>query len=102
MWFTYLSTLRRSGSRQARPSRKNTCRLLLEPLEDRSLPSFLAPVSYPVDQSPNGPAAVAVGDFNHDGHPDLVVVNSGDDTISLFLGRRHHSDTAIADVIGDN
>lgn len=40
-------------------------------LEDRSLPSFLAPVSYAVD---NGPAAV--GDFTGDGKLDLVTANA--------------------------
>jgi hypothetical protein len=58
--------------------------LILEPLEDRTVPSFLAPVSYPVDTAPS---AVAVGDFNGDGKPDLVTANSpyGSD-VSVLLG----------------
>jgi hypothetical protein len=59
-------------------------------LEDRALPSFLAPVSYPVDQSPNGPAAVAVGDFTGAGRLDLVTANSysnstGSGSVSVLL-----------------
>jgi hypothetical protein len=42
-------------------------------------------------QSPFGagttPAAVAIGDFNRDGIPDLAVANSGgDNSVSIFLG----------------
>jgi Flp pilus assembly secretin CpaC len=33
-----------------------------------------------------GPVALATGDFNGDGHPDLVVANQTDGTISIFLG----------------
>jgi len=34
----------------------------------------------------NGPHSVAVGDFNHDGHLDLVTANSADGTLSVLLG----------------
>jgi hypothetical protein len=33
------------------------------------------------------PMSVAVGDFNGDGVPDLVVANNGDGTISVFMGK---------------
>ena len=33
-----------------------------------------------------GPISVAVGDFNGDGKPDLVVVNQGSNTVSVLLG----------------
>ena len=33
-----------------------------------------------------GPVALALGDFNGDGHQDLVVANQTDGTISIFLG----------------
>src|SRR5262249_51744637 len=58
-------------------------RLRLERLEDRNLPSFLAPVSYPVGANPT---AVATADFNGDAKLDLVVVNNGSDSIGILLG----------------
>jgi hypothetical protein len=82
MWFSYLSTLRRAGSQSTRPVRKRSCRLLLEVLEDRALPSFLTPGIYPVG---GGDPTVAVGDFTGTGIPDLVVANSG--AVSVFLGK---------------
>jgi uncharacterized protein (DUF2141 family) len=49
----------------------------LEALDDRSLPSFLAPVSYTFG-GPGSEQAVAVGDFNNDNHPDIVTTDVGD------------------------
>ena len=34
-----------------------------------------------------GPVAVAVGDFNGDGRPDVAVVNSGANSVSILLGQ---------------
>ena len=63
-------------------------RLRGEPLEDRTVPGFLAPVSYAVALAP---AAVATGDFNSDGTIDLVTANRGDSvntgSVSVLLGR---------------
>src|SRR5262245_31282754 len=42
----------------------------LEGLEDRTVLTFLPPVSYPAGTSPHG---VAVGDFNSDGRMDMAV-----------------------------
>lgn len=33
-----------------------------------------------------GPESVQVGDFNNDGHLDIVTANAGDNTLSVFLG----------------
>jgi hypothetical protein len=67
------------GSRPKPPG----CKLTVEPLEDRSLPSFLGPVGYPVGPSPQ---ALVAADFNGDGAPDLAVANSGSNTVSVLPG----------------
>ena len=46
-------------------------------------PSFLTLGPYSVG---NGPTAVAVGNFNGDSYPDLVVANGADSTVSVLLG----------------
>jgi hypothetical protein len=45
-------------------------------------PSFAAQQTFAVGMSPE---AVAVGDINGDGKPDLIVVNSGSNTVSVLL-----------------
>src|SRR5215471_19718316 len=62
--------------------------LTLETLEERTVLSFLPPVTFPVGVDPR---AVTVGDFNNDGKPDLAVVNSGpssasQSSLSILLG----------------
>src|SRR5262249_37772220 len=56
------ASTRRNG-RRSRPLR-------LELLEERALPSFLPAVPYPVGA---GPVGLAVGDWNGDDYPDLVI-----------------------------
>jgi hypothetical protein len=56
---------------------------MLEALEDRTVPSFLTPVTYPVG---TGPEAIATADLNGDGHIDLVTANAGSNNISVLLG----------------
>jgi hypothetical protein len=55
--------------------------------------SDLAPVSPPsaafdriVIPTGHGPGSIAVADLNHDHHPDLIVANSEDGTLSVLLG----------------
>jgi hypothetical protein len=59
------------------------CRLLLEALEDRMVPSFIAPVTYSVGA---GPQAIVTADLNHDGHLDIVTANAGSNNISVQIG----------------
>jgi hypothetical protein len=71
MWFQsvlksleFSSARTRAGrARRVAPRKRPvTCKLLLELLEDRTVPSFLPAVTYPVS---GAVAAVAVGDFNN-------------------------------------
>ena len=57
-----------------RTGRRVAFRPRLEPLDDRSLPSFLTPVNY--DAGAN-PFAVVANDFDNDGVLDLAVTNYG-------------------------
>ena len=34
----------------------------------------------------HSPSAVAAGDFNHDGRPDIAVTNKESNTVSILLG----------------
>jgi FG-GAP-like repeat len=45
------------------------------------------------------PDAIATGDFNGDGNPDLAVVNHDDGTVSIFFGRSDGSFTRSADYV---
>jgi FG-GAP-like repeat len=56
----------------------------LEELGARLLPSFTPLGVFPVGKSPQ---ALAVGDFNGDGKPDLATVNVGGNTLSILLNR---------------
>ena len=70
-------------------------KLTLETLEDRTVLSFLPPVTFPVGVLPR---AVTVADFNNDGKPDLAVVNPGpsststsQSSLSVLLGNGNGS-----------
>jgi len=79
--YTLRSQVGPAGSRRAgRPRRPQ---LALGLLEDRSLPSFLAPVNWP---AATNPAAVAVGNFNSGTVPDMVVANWSDSSVSVLIG----------------
>src|SRR5260370_13761781 len=92
-------TRRRLSPRQ-RPA---AIRLTLEALEDRRLPSFLAPVSYTVGLVPNDPTAVMTADFNGDGRLDLAVTNYYSNTVSVLLGNSDGTfQTALTSATGAN
>jgi len=77
----YVRSPRRGSSSERRVARRR--QLNLGHLEDRSVPSFLAPVNNPAG---GYPVAIASGLFNNDAIPDLVVANSAASTVSVFLG----------------
>src|SRR3984957_5928799 len=65
--------------------------------------SFTQPTGSPhtVGQSP---FAVAVGDFNGDGHADLAVANEGSNTVTILLGdgSGHFTTTGTPVAVGEN
>ncbi|MBI1917219.1 MAG: VCBS repeat-containing protein, partial [Planctomycetes bacterium] len=100
MWpHSWLDRLCRGASR-ARPCRRRTTTpLLLEVLEDRTVPSFVAPIaSYPTGSSPQ---AVLAADFTGDSLADLAVVNNGDNNVSVLKNLGGGSfDTALNSATG--
>jgi hypothetical protein len=60
----------------------NTVSILLGNGDGSFTVTAASPISVGMD-----PGALAVGDFNHDGKLDLMVANSGDKTITVFLGK---------------
>jgi hypothetical protein len=85
---SWLRALRRRSRTVARPG---SFVPRLDVLEDRTLPSgvsFSPPVQYSFndgESSFDGPTALAVGDFNGDGKPDLVLGINGYASTSLAL-----------------
>src|SRR5437879_5851382 len=77
---------RRSLPMRSSPSTRRCRRpfrhLLLERLESRVVPGFLAPLAF---DAGSGPVSVAVADFNGDGHLDLAVANFQSDNVSVLL-----------------
>jgi hypothetical protein len=74
--------------------RRRLFRPALETLEALVLPSFAAPVSYPIGTQPSptnnstGADGVTTGDFNGDGLPDLAVVHTVDHTLNILMNNR--------------
>lgn len=89
---------------------------LLSPLST-DLPAANPPFNEVTIHVGKGPRWISVADVNHDGHPDIVVANADDGTVSVLLGSgdgRFHeasgspiaaghlpNDIAIADMNGD-
>jgi hypothetical protein len=61
----------------------NTPALHLEPLDDRVLLSFSAPIVYTIPSS--GFEAVKAADFNGDGKPDVALSDSGSNAVTVLL-----------------
>ncbi len=59
--------------------------LLNTTVRTATTPAFAAQRTFPVVNTPAGPSSVAVGDFNGDGKPDLVVANAGAASVSVLL-----------------
>jgi hypothetical protein len=64
----------------------------LQALEDRTVPTFLPAVPFPVGVRPNAVAVTDLPDFNNDLIPDLAVVNLGptstsQSSVSVLLGK---------------
>src|SRR5262249_28604801 len=88
-WMQSLRSALTPGRSQGRQRRRRspqaaTHRPSFEVLEDRTLPSFSAPVGFAAGTGPN---AVVTTDFNGDGRLDLAVLNAGSDDVSVLLGR---------------
>ncbi len=85
MWFQNILKSLTSTPTRRQPIRRSppASRLSVEALEDRTVPAFLAPVSYPVGT----PQFLLTADFNGDGRLDLAAVNYNyNSTVSVLLG----------------
>ena len=83
MWFRSAFSFLKLDSRgrtQRLRRRRSASRLLLEVLEDRTLPSFLTPVAYAAGGEPQ---AVATADFRNNGIQDLVTIDAN---VNVLLG----------------
>jgi hypothetical protein len=82
-WLAHLKTP--SHNRRARRAHRGnpTRRPTAESLEDRTVPTFAAPVPYDVGPSPQ---AIVTGNFTDDNIPDLAIANYGDGTVSVLPG----------------
>jgi hypothetical protein len=90
VWQWFRGSGKRRTPKQAPRSRSRAAggRLSLEPLEDRTLLSFSAPITFPVGSRPE---PVVTADLNGDGKQDIVVLNQGlfpdrTSSVSVLLG----------------
>lgn len=64
------------------------CNNVTVQLNDSNNPGTLQPALSPSNPVGNGPSAMATGDFNGDGVPDLVVANKADNTVSVLIANK--------------
>ena len=76
---------RNSTPSARQPTRRPAARLWLEALEDRSMPSFIGPVTYPAASIPPEPPG-RLQDFNGDGYYDYASLGTNSVTIHLGNG----------------
>jgi Calx-beta domain/FG-GAP-like repeat len=80
MWFSSLRNLRRA-TKTHKPRRRSRALPAIQSLEERIVPSFLAPIAV------DGPLSrVHLGDFNNDGAADIVGTNPTGDSLEVRLG----------------
>src|SRR3954469_19952891 len=77
--------LSRSASRtaQLKSKARAAIRMAVENLEDRTLFSFAAPVSYAAGIAP---VSMLTGDFNGDGRADVLTTNASPASVTVLLG----------------
>jgi type II secretory pathway component GspD/PulD (secretin) len=73
----------------------NNVAILLSSVDTAGNISFTEALNSPITVG-SSPVAIATGDLNADGIPDLAVVNQGDDTISILLGSSNANGTFVA------
>src|SRR5262249_44988014 len=84
MWSRNVLKSRNSTPSGRRPTRRPASLVRLEPLEDRTVPSFASTVDYPVA---GGVWDVVTADFNGDGRLDVATsAGVSDPKISVLLG----------------
>lgn len=84
MWIQNFFKYRNSTSSSRRPTRRPAARLCLEAMEDRAMPSFIGPVTYPAASIPPEPPG-RLQDFNGDGYLDYASA-VGSNGVTIHLG----------------
>jgi hypothetical protein len=87
------------SSKSARGERRWFRPLRLEPLEQRVVPSFVAPLTFDAGQKPQ---SLAVGDFNGDGLLDLAVAGAGGTRVLLGNGDGTFQTTTVGYATGSS
>jgi hypothetical protein len=72
-WLRHFNWRSKTKQPPRKTPQRNRLRLGMEYLEDRTVPAYLAPVTFAAGLNPVG---VAVGDYNGDGKSDMAVANN--------------------------